>query len=158
MARLVAAFGSSHSPMLAAQARIGMAASLAATVVARISISTAILAAMKRCWPALRPTHAERIAPERLAQRHAEVQASIARLAGDIAAAKLDALIVVGDDQEELFDHSNMPAIGIYYGETIRNAGQGSIAGDDWMARRAGATWSQAKQPNTPATLCWPGT
>ena len=48
----------------------------------------------------------ERIAPRILAQRHAEVQAAIARLAGDIAAAKLDALIVVGDDQEELFDQS----------------------------------------------------
>jgi 3-O-methylgallate 3,4-dioxygenase len=77
----------------------------------------------------------DRIAPDRLTQRHAEVQAAIARLAGDIAAAKLDALIVVGDDQEELFDQTNMPAVGIYYGETIRNAGQGSVAGDDWMAR-----------------------
>ena len=47
----------------------------------------------------------------------------------------MDALLVVGDDQEELFDQTNMPAIGIYYGETIRNAGQGLIEGDDWMAR-----------------------
>jgi len=37
-----------------------------------------------------------------------------------VAAARLDALIVVGDDQEELFHHDNMPAIGVYYGETIR--------------------------------------
>jgi Catalytic LigB subunit of aromatic ring-opening dioxygenase len=27
---------------------------------------------------------------------------------------------VVGDDQEELFHHDNMPAIGVFYGETIR--------------------------------------
>ena len=57
-----------------------------------------------------------------LRQRHANVQAAIARLRDDIAAAKLDALIIIGDDQEELFDHSNMPAIGVYYGETIANA------------------------------------
>ena len=43
----------------------------------------------------------------------------MARLRDDVAAARLDALIVVGDDQEELFHHDNMPAIGIYYGETI---------------------------------------
>src|SRR5579883_2940214 len=46
--------------------------------------------------------------------------AAMARLRDDVAAARLDALVVVGDDQEELFHHDNMPAIGIYYGETIR--------------------------------------
>ena len=135
MARLVAAFGSSHSPMLAARAEDWNGGFLGRDRTrAHVDLDgnpcgyDALLANA--------PADAlERIAPERLAQRHAEVQASIARLAGDIAAAKLDALIVVGDDQEELFDQSNMPAIGIYYGETIRNAGQGSIAGDDWMAR-----------------------
>ena len=87
------------------------------------------------CLPHAPADALARITPELLARRHAEVQASIARLADDMAGAQLDALIVVGDDQEELFDQSNMPAIGIYYGDTIRNAGQGAIAGDDWMAR-----------------------
>ena len=62
----------------------------------------------------------ERIAPEHLTRRHGEAMAAMARLRDDVAAARLDALIVVGDDQEELFQHDNMPAIGIYYGETIR--------------------------------------
>jgi Catalytic LigB subunit of aromatic ring-opening dioxygenase len=135
MARLVAAFGSSHSPMLAARAEDWDGGFLTRDRSrAHVDLDgnpcgyDALLG--KAPGDAL-----ERIAPDRLARRHAEVQASIARLAGDIAAAKLDALIVVGDDQEELFDQSNMPAIGIYYGETIRNAGQGSLAGDDWMAR-----------------------
>ena len=57
--------------------------------------------------------------PEHLARRHGEAMAAMARLRDDVAAARLDALIVVGDDQEELFHHDNMPAIGIYYGETI---------------------------------------
>jgi 3-O-methylgallate 3,4-dioxygenase len=65
---------------------------------------------------------AARIEPQVLRQRHAVVQASIARLRDDIAAAELDALIIVGDDQEEMFDHSNMPAIGVYYGDRISNA------------------------------------
>ena len=62
----------------------------------------------------------QRIAPEHLARRHGEAMAAMARLRDDVAAASLDALIVVGDDQEELFHHDNMPAIGIYYGDTIR--------------------------------------
>ncbi len=135
MARLVAAFGSSHSPMLAARAEDWNGGFLG-----RDRTRAHVDLDGNPCGYETLLTHApadalEHIAPERLAQRHAEVQAAIGRLAGDIAAAKLDALIVVGDDQEELFDHSNMPAIGIYYGETIGNAGQASIAGDDWMAR-----------------------
>ncbi|HEY3846472.1 MAG TPA: hypothetical protein VGL95_05110 [Acetobacteraceae bacterium] len=135
MARLVAAFGSSHSPMLAARAQDWDGGFLGRDR-GRAHIDLDGNPCGYDALLASAPGDAlERIAPGRLAQRHAEVQASIARLAGDIAAAKLDALIVVGDDQEELFDHSNMPAIGIYYGETIRNAGQGSLAGDDWMAQ-----------------------
>jgi catalytic LigB subunit of aromatic ring-opening dioxygenase len=135
MARLVAAFGSSHSPMLAAQPEDWNGGFLGrdrtrphVDLDGNACTYDALLAAAPADAPA-------RIAPDLLARRHAEVQASIARLADDVAGAQLDALIVVGDDQEELFDQSNMPAIGIYYGDTIRNAGQGAIAGDDWMAR-----------------------
>src|SRR6185437_16937020 len=51
-----------------------------------------------------------------------ETEAAIARLRDDVASARLDALIVVGDDQQELFDSTNMPAIGIFHGKSIRNA------------------------------------
>jgi 3-O-methylgallate 3,4-dioxygenase len=63
-----------------------------------------------------------RITPDRLRGRHGLVVAAQERLRADIAVAALDALVVVGDDQEELFTAINMPAIGVYYGATIRNA------------------------------------
>jgi len=135
MARMVAAFGSSHSPMLAAQASDWNGGFLTRDR-ARAHVDLDGNPCRYDDLLAAAPADAvARIAPDLLAGRHAEVQASIARLGDDIANAQLDALIVVGDDQEELFDHTNMPAIGIYYGETIRNAAQASIAGDDWMAR-----------------------
>jgi len=37
------------------------------------------------------------------------------------------ALIVAGDDQEELYQHDNMPGILVYYGETIRNVPMRSL-------------------------------
>jgi 3-O-methylgallate 3,4-dioxygenase len=135
MANLVAAFASSHSPMLAAQPEDwngGFLARDRARPHVDLDGNPCDYDTLLACAPA---DAAARIAPALLAQRHAEVQAAIARLADDIANAKLDALIVVGDDQEELFDHSNMPAIGIYYGETIRNADASAVRGDDWMAR-----------------------
>jgi Catalytic LigB subunit of aromatic ring-opening dioxygenase len=120
MARLVAAFGSSHSPMLASSVEEWRTNFLPRDQARRFvdfegndcDYSTLLARA---------PADAlERIAPEHLARRHGEAMSAMARLRDDVAAARLDALIVVGDDQEELFHHDNMPAIGVYYGETIR--------------------------------------
>jgi 3-O-methylgallate 3,4-dioxygenase len=38
--------------------------------------------------------------------------------------ARLDVLLIVGDDQTELFRTSNNPAFAIYYGDTIRNSNE----------------------------------
>jgi hypothetical protein len=67
------------------------------------------------------PSIKQQIEPRVLAQRAARCTANIARLSQDLADAKLDALIVVGDDQHEQFFDDNMPAILIYWGETIEN-------------------------------------
>lgn len=56
---------------------------------------------------------------DRLAARLAEAQANVAHMADAIATAKLDALIVVGDDQNELYLSDNHPALLVYHGETI---------------------------------------
>ena len=51
-----------------------------------------------------------------------------------IQAAQLDVLLIVGDDQTELFRTSNNPAIAIYYGPTIRNtAREPASASDNWV-------------------------
>jgi 3-O-methylgallate 3,4-dioxygenase len=56
-----------------------------------------------------------------LEERSARCNANIERLARELADARLDALIVIGDDQHEQFFEDNMPAILIYWGETIEN-------------------------------------
>ncbi len=120
MARLVAAFGSSHSPMLASRVEDWQSGFLARDK-ARQFVDFDGNPCDYETLLARAPADAlEWIAPEHLASRHGEAMAAMARLRDDVAAARLDALIVVGDDQEELFHHDNMPAIGIYYGETIR--------------------------------------
>jgi len=120
MAQLVAAFGTSHSPMLASRIEDWQTAFLARDK-ARQFVDFDGNPCDYDTLLARAPADAlGRIAPEHLARRHGEAMAAMARLRDDVAAARLDALIVVGDDQEELFQHDNMPAIGIYYGETIR--------------------------------------
>jgi Catalytic LigB subunit of aromatic ring-opening dioxygenase len=120
MAQFVAAFGTSHSPMLASRLEDWQTGFLSRDK-ARQFVDFDGNPCDYDTLLAHAPADAlERIAPEHLARRHGEAMAAMARLRDDVAEARLDALIVVGDDQEELFQHDNMPAIGIYYGETIR--------------------------------------
>jgi len=78
---------------------------------------------------------ADRITPGAITDRYEAVQAAMARLKTEIASARLDALVVVGDDQHELFHDRHMPSIGIYHGATIRNAPRREVAPEDWYRR-----------------------
>ena len=89
---------------------------------------------------------AGQIAPERMETRHATVQGAISRLGEFLGEAKLDALIVVGDDQEELYFSGNMPGILVYYGETIRNVPLAPVENPTW-GWRATARWFEEKVP-----------
>jgi 3-O-methylgallate 3,4-dioxygenase len=61
------------------------------------------------------------IRPETLGRRIDACCDNIARLAEILRATPLDALIVIGDDQKEQYHEDNMPALLVYWGETIRN-------------------------------------
>jgi 3-O-methylgallate 3,4-dioxygenase len=134
MARLAAAFGSSHSVMLAATLEDWM----------RFRESDPRMPYFDREG---RPvTYAELLArapsgsaalstPQLLTERFGAVQQAMARVKQEIASARLDALVVVGDDQHELFQDQHMPAIAVYYGETIRNAAQPQAMPEDWYQR-----------------------
>ena len=81
------------------------------------------------------PNADELVTDEAVAKRFHEVQNAIAFLRNEIRSAKLDVLIICGDDQHELFFENLMPAIGIYYGETIRNAPRKELPPDQWYKR-----------------------
>jgi hypothetical protein len=85
------------------------------------------------------------ISAERMAKRHETVQGAIARCGQYLAEAKLDALIVCGDDQEELYQHQNMPGILVYYGETIRNVPLAPPPGEPSWGWKASARWHEEK-------------
>lgn len=67
------------------------------------------------------PSIAQQIEPKVLEERAARCTANVERLAGVVSQANLDALIIIGDDQNEQFFDDNMPAILVYAGETIVN-------------------------------------
>jgi hypothetical protein len=63
--------------------------------------------------------YAEQATLEQLEYQCRQVKRSLARLKDEIAGAGPDVVVVIGDDQFELFDHDNMPALAVYYGEEL---------------------------------------
>ena len=92
------------------------------------------------------PAILQEITPEVFAQRHAAALAHVTRLGEVIRAARLDTLIVIGDDQKELYHDGNMPSILLYHGASIRNVPISKYVGPDW-ARTASARYYEADQP-----------
>jgi Catalytic LigB subunit of aromatic ring-opening dioxygenase len=136
MARLVAAFGSSHSIMLVSQRedwqhgfrevdpknphyfdRAGKPTDYAALLAAAPADA------------------AQRVTPKLMGQRFDRTEAAMNELRTRIQRARLDALLIVADDQTELFRTSLNPAFAIYYGATIRNAKRELAASDGWYKR-----------------------
>jgi hypothetical protein len=67
------------------------------------------------------PMLIDEITPEKIEGRVAKCTKNIEHLASNIAAAKLDALIIIGDDQKEQYHDENMPSVLVYTGTTIQN-------------------------------------
>jgi len=135
MARLVAAFGTSHSTMLMSSEEHWI--DMFDHVDRRAPIHDFEGVERSFDWlldhpPAGAP---DLIAPGAIAARHGAAMAALDRLEADIAGAGLDALIIVGDDQREIFTDDSRPAIAVHYGETIRNAAAPAGMPDDWYGR-----------------------
>src|SRR5882757_2317592 len=120
MARIVLGLGTSHTPMLLASDE---------TLPRFLETDQTIRHRDKDGRPvtygdlleAADPKLAHMVAPQHLVARQNIARAAMARLRQAVAAARLDALIVMGDDQNESYLEDCRPAFAVYYGETIRN-------------------------------------
>ena len=87
------------------------------------------------------------LTPERFAARHDEATAAVERLKQSVRRAELDALVIIGDDQNELFHEDHLPSILVYYGDTIRNVPLSpNFKGPEW-SRLATARYYEEKEP-----------
>ena len=132
MARLAAAFGSSHSVMLAAELQDWLTGFRQSDLRMKYFDREGRPRSYEEVLAQAPSNIGELLATEAITGRFNDVHAAIRRLKAEIAAAKLDALVIVGDDQHELFQDQHMPSIGIYYGESIRNAGRGNARKFMW--------------------------
>ena len=73
--------------------------------------------------------------PAHLAEQSRAVQLALDRLSDDLTAARPDVVLIVGDDQHELFDAGNLPAFSIFYGDkaTTHTFGARRIGDPEFM-------------------------
>jgi 3-O-methylgallate 3,4-dioxygenase len=145
MARLVAAFGSSHSPALnsPAEEMPGHARRDAQYQhhLDRDGKRVSFEELLRQAPPGID------CSPTRTAERLAACERHIDRLSLAIAEAQLDALVIVGDDQKEQYFEDNLPAFLIYCGRTIVNGVLDLPAGAPEYWRRARSQYFEPEQP-----------
>jgi catalytic LigB subunit of aromatic ring-opening dioxygenase len=151
MAQLAAAFGSSHSVMLTCELDDWLTrfrdSDRRMPFFDREGQKLSFDQMLARAKPEVA---AKLVTPEAITRAFKATQAAMDRLKAEIASAKLDVLIVLGDDQYELFHDQHMPAIAIYYGETISNAARTPVPPEDWYKR------AQMRRKETSAPVAYP--
>ena len=120
MATLVGGFGTSHSPMLLADpVTWGQRGGHDRRMTDLRDENGTV-----RSWGDLAAAAAGRFADdltvETWEERFGAAQRALDRIGEDIRAADPAAVVVVGDDQHELFDDSIQPVLGVYWGERWR--------------------------------------
>jgi len=84
------------------------------------------------------------ITEEKFLWKHTKALTALQHLHDVVKKAEIDILIIVGDDQKELYKDNNMPSILMYRGETIRNVPLTSRPGPEW-AKKASAKYYEAE-------------
>ena len=121
MAKIVLGLGTSHTPMLlAADETLPRFLETDQTIRHRDKDGRPVT--YGDLLEAADPKLAHMVAPENLIARQNVARSAAAHLRKAIAGAKLDALIVMGDDQNESYLEDCRPAFAVYFGDTIRNA------------------------------------
>jgi 3-O-methylgallate 3,4-dioxygenase len=147
MARLVAAFGSSHSPALNSPAQDMPGHARRDEQYQHHLDREGRRVSFEELLRSAPPGIDSQITPQAIERRIAACERNIDRLAQSIAGAKLDALLIVGDDQKEQYFEDNLPAFLVYCGKTIVNGVLDLPAGAPEYWKRAR---SQYFEPDAP--------
>ena len=120
MARIVLGLGTSHTPMLLASDET-LPRFLETDQIIKHHDKEGRPSTYGELLEKADPHIANIVSPAQLVERQNRARAACQNLRRVLSAAKLDALIVFGDDQNESYLEDCRPAFAVYFGETIRN-------------------------------------
>lgn len=130
MARIVLGIGTSHSPLLAIDAAMWPERAKDDLRKTELHLTDGRVVDYATLLEETGGRYAAEAVPDNFARQAAAAQENLDRLAAAITEAELDALIVVGDDQEELFSRAHLPAMAIFNGPEVVTHPKNEVAPD----------------------------
>lgn len=138
MAEIVLGVGTSHSPLLTLPSTDWVHRAKADEVNQRLNLSDGRFVTYEQLLGERGAVYAKDATGANLERQATICEDALDRIADEIQQARLDAVIIVGDDQEELFGPVNQPAISVYYGnEVVMSDKYGNPANPEWVQRMA---------------------
>jgi len=142
MAHIIMGVGTSHTPMLTLGSDEWVHRAADDLKNQKLNQSDGTWISYDALLSKVGPAYADRVTPEALAALGDQCQQALDRLKAEIAAAAPDLVLIVGDDQSELFGPENMPVLSVYYGEEVVTHDRwGDDSYPDW-ARRMGQAYA----------------
>lgn len=134
MANIVLGIASSHTPLLTLTPEQWQHRAAADYANTELNMSDGRLLTYAQVLAELGPRSADIISPEILAAKERACSAALDRLGDDLEKAAPDVVVIVGDDQRELFTAANQPAIAIFHGEEMITSDKyGDEESADWV-------------------------
>lgn len=126
MAKVVMGIGSSHSPALLMKPDAWLArAEVDDKKLHALHDFTGRRVSYDELMTQSTPTLLKEIEPQLLEERHQANEKAIRRVAQALDDANPDIVVIVGDDHKEVYQEDNMPALAVYWGETLPYRPQG---------------------------------
>jgi hypothetical protein len=119
MAQLVIGIGTSHTPMLVSDSALWEKRAKDDVRAGNLYDKTGKLRTYQELAEEAQDRYKTVATLENFNTNAKAAHAALDQLAADLADARVDVVIVVGDDQLELFNFSNMPAFAVYYGKNL---------------------------------------
>jgi len=134
MARIVLGAGSSHTPMLTLPAEEWAHRAAADYANPLLNLSDGRFVSYDQLLAEVGDRYEAVASVEGLSRQAILCQAALDRLADTLERVAPDVVVIVGDDQEELFSPGNQPAVAIFYGDEVVTSSKFSAEElPDWM-------------------------
>lgn len=139
MADLVMAIGTSHSPVLALAAPDWEARAVNDRSNTNLYDTDGVHCTYDQLSAKVGDRYTPLAVPSRWVEQEVLLNRCLDRIGAELAEAEPDAVVIIGDDEHELFSGANMPALAVYYGEQA--VARRFVRSDDPRAQRPDYAW-----------------
>jgi len=136
MSSIVLGLGTSHTPLFTLDSGEWQHRAAADFANPKLNMSDGRLMTYPELLEEVGPRYAEAARPEELQRKSALCEAALDRLGDMLEAARPDVVLIVGDDQGELFGPENQPAFSICHADTLVTSDMyGHAASPEWVRK-----------------------